>query len=141
MPDITEDYDDQPVEEEPITPDSTPTEIDLSIMKEIETVMTEKQAYLTTTLTVESLAQMLNAKKHYVSSAINRCTRNNFNTFVNEYRIKEAVRLLSNKQFTTNFNMDGIAFELGFTDRKIFYRVFKKMTGLSPTEFINNANE
>ena len=112
-------------------------EIDLSIMNKIEILMYEQKVYKDYTLSVDSLSQLLGSKKHYVSGAINRCTKNNFNTFVNEYRIKEAIRLLSDKK-SQMYSIDSIASELGFNDRQNFHRVFKKMTGLSPTEFRKN---
>jgi len=101
--------------------------------------MQEEKVYQDNTLTVDSLAHRIGAKRHHVSVAINRCTKNNFSSFVNEYRIKEAIRILSEKNFQP-YSIDGIAFDLGFTDRQNFYRVFKKTTGLSPTEFRKNVN-
>jgi AraC-like DNA-binding protein len=38
----------------------------------------------------------------------------------------------SNNDYLT---VEGIAFEAGFADRRSFYRVFKKYTGLSPSDF------
>jgi AraC-like DNA-binding protein len=45
--------------------------------------------------------------------------------------------MLSNKDFKM-FSVDHIAAQAGFNDRYNFYRVFKKITGLSPTEFRKN---
>ena len=114
-----------------------PDEVDLLMMKDIEKLMLEDKLYRDTSLSVELLAHKLNAKKYYISIAINRCMNKSFNTFINEYRIKEAIQLLS-KHKNNNFKIDSIAFDVGFNDRKSFHRVFKKMTGLSPTEFKHN---
>jgi AraC-like DNA-binding protein len=127
------------IEKEQKTLSSIPDEFDLSIMKDIERLMLEEKVYHDNTLSVDALAQLLGAKKHYVSIAINRCTQNNFKTFVNEYRIKEAVRLMSDQK-SQIYSIDSIAYDLGFSDRQSFHRVFKKMTGLSPTEFRKNVN-
>ena len=127
------------LEKEHRTQNNTPDEIDLSLMKEIERLMNEEKIYKDNTLSVDSLSHLLGAKKHNVSGVINRCTQNNFNTFVNEYRVKEAIRLMSDKNIQI-YSIDGIAFDLGFGDRKSLHRVFKKMTGLSPTEFKKNVN-
>ena len=113
-----------------------PDETDFLIMKEIEKLMSEDKLYRSVTLSVELLAQKLSAKRHYISNAINHCTKKSFNTFVNEYRIKEAVQLLSQTGADT-FTIDTIAYNVGFNNRINFYRVFKKMTGLSPVEFRN----
>jgi AraC-like DNA-binding protein len=117
-----------------------PDEADALIIKDIVRLLKEEKIFRDASLTVDLLAHQLNAKRHYVSMAINRCTKKNFNTFVNEYRVKEAVQLLSKSNFE-QFSIDQIAFDSGFTDRKNFYRVFKKITGLSPTEFRENMEK
>ena len=114
-----------------------PDETDFFIMKEIERWMTEEKIYKDSSLSVGLLAQIIGMKRHNVSIAINKCAKKSFNTFINEYRIKEAIQLLS-KPNAKYFTVDSIAYDCGFTDRKNFYRVFKKITGLSPTEFKNN---
>ena len=117
--------------------DSNPAdEIDLAVMKKIEFLMAEQKIYTDTELSLESLARELGAKRYYVSTAIHRCTSKSFSVFVNEYRIKEAIRLLSEKE-SYKFSIDSIAFDAGFNSRTNFYRVFKKLTGISPTEFRN----
>jgi YesN/AraC family two-component response regulator len=116
-----------------------PDDTDFLIMKEIEALML-KEIYKNSALSLEMLAKQLGAKRNYVSGAINRCTKKNFNTFVNEYRIKEAIRHLSKKNIQS-FSIDSIAFEVGFNDPRNFFRVFKKMTGLTPTEFVNNIKQ
>ena len=114
----------------------TPDETDMVIMKEIERLLSEEKLYTDNSLSVDMIAQKLHSKKHYVSNAINRCTHMNFKTFVNEYRIKEAVKMISSD--AKNLSLEGIAFELGYNDRKTFYTAFKKITGLSPSEFRSN---
>jgi AraC-like DNA-binding protein len=114
-----------------------PDEADFLIMKEIEKMMQGDKVYRDSALTSDSLARKLGAKKYHVSRAIRCCTTKSFNTFINEYRIKEAVQLYSDKN-ASRLLVDSVAFDVGFTDRHSFYRVFKKMTGLSPTEFRKN---
>jgi YesN/AraC family two-component response regulator len=126
------------IENEEIEEQNSPDEIDFLIMNSIEKLMSEEKLYTDTALTLEWLAKKLNSKRHYVSAAINNCTQKSYNTFINEYRIKEAIQLLS-KENAKIFSIDQVAFDAGFNDRKNFYKVFKKMTGLSPTEFRNNV--
>ena len=110
-----------------------PDEVDVLIIKTIEQLMRVEKIFKDKSLSVDSLSQKIDMKSHYVSRAINHCTHKNFNAFVNEYRIKEAVRRISDSSEKLSF--EGIALEIGFNDRRNFYRVFKKMTGLSPAEF------
>ena len=72
-----------------------PDDTDFLIMREIERWMTEEKVYKDDFLSVGLLAQKIGMKRHNVSIAINRCTQKSFNTFINEYRIKEAIQLLS----------------------------------------------
>jgi len=123
---------------ENVAQNGLPDEADFLLMKEIEKLMQEDKLYRDTSLSVNMLAQKLGTKRPYVSIAINHCTKKNFNTFINEYRIKEAIQLLSKKD-ANKFTIDAIAFDVGFNNRINFYRIFKKMTGLSPVEFRKNV--
>jgi AraC-like DNA-binding protein len=118
-----------------------PDETDYLLIKEIYNLMTEEKLYREPDLSVEILSQRLNAKRHYVSAAINHCTNKSFNVFINDYRIKEAIQLLSQKDGRRDkLTVDDVAFSVGFNDRYIFHRVFKSITGLTPAAFRKNAN-
>ena len=117
-----------------------PDDVDLLIMKEIENLILEEKLYRDTSLSVDLLANKLGAKRYNVSIAINRCMKKSFNTYINEFRIKEAIQILS-KNSVNAIKIDTVAFDVGFNDRHNFYRVFKKITGLSPTEFQKSLSQ
>ena len=75
--------------------------------------------------------------RHYISQAVNLCKGEGFTAFINEYRIKEAVCLLS-EAAKTKLPIEEIAVMTGFNDRTTFYRAFKKSTGVSPSIFRKN---
>ena len=81
----------------------------------------------------------MNVNRNYLSHAVNCCTGKSFTTYMNELRIKEAILLLSDSKAI--FTLEGIALETGFNDRKTFYTAFKKITGLSPSEFRDNLQK
>lgn len=112
---------------------------DRIIMEEIKKAMEERELYKRADLTLDMLADEIRQNRYYVSAALNHCTGKNFNAYVNEYRVKEAVRIISDPK-NRNLTTDAIAFDAGFNDRSGFYRVFKKITGLSPTDFRKNMN-
>lgn len=112
---------------------AVPDSADRTIMKKIEELMKEKKLYTNSALSMDMLAVELGLDRRHVSSAINACTGKNFYAFMNEYRVKEAVRILSNTK--KNPTIDSVAFDSGFNDRRTFYRNFKQFTGLAPTAF------
>ena len=117
---------------------STTEDADKVIMNSIEKIMSGEKLYKNADLTLDSLSKEIEMNRYYVSSALNRCAGKHFNAFINEYRIKEAVRLLSEPQYA-HLSIEGIAFESGFNSRQSFHQSFTKIIGLSPSVFRQNA--
>ena len=111
-------------------------ETDRQLFEQLQTLFQNESLYRNTTITIDELAHRMKVNRTYLSQAVNRCSGKNFSTFINEYRIKEAVLHLSSG--AQKYSLEGLAFDVGFNDRKTFYTAFKKMTGLSPSEFQNN---
>jgi AraC-like DNA-binding protein len=57
-----------------------------------------------------------------------------FYDLVNGYRVEEAKRLLLNPN-NRSFTILSVGFEAGFNSKTTFNTVFKKFTGLTPTDF------
>ncbi|MDR2652779.1 MAG: AraC family transcriptional regulator [Prevotellaceae bacterium] len=122
---------------QPLEFESLPDSSDLTLMEEIERLINEKKLYKNYNLTLDILSNELKINRNYISNAINRCRRINFNAYINEYRIKEAIMMISSENCRKT-SIEDIAFEVGFSNRSVFSRTFKKITGLSPMSFINN---
>jgi AraC-like DNA-binding protein len=60
----------------------------------------------------------------------------NVKTYINQIRINEAKRLLNE----STFNRSEIAYRVGFSSPSNFNRVFKNLTGISPSEYLQNTN-
>jgi len=103
-------------------------------IKAIETYMEQNKPYLNHLLTLENLANQLTLSPRYLSTLINRHFEKNFFEFVNYYRIEESKHLLTSaaNQKTTMLNiMDGA----GFNSKATFNTFFKKLVGVTPTQF------
>lgn len=122
-------------------PSSTlpPTEEDLRIMALAENEMTEKHLYREAGLTIDSFACQLGIRRNVFSHAINKVTGGNFNQYINSYRIKEAVRIISSTE-RSKLYIEELYEGVGFSNRISFYRAFKQFTGLSPLEFQKKKN-
>ena len=114
-------------------------ESDLLLMKETERLMTEDKLYKNNALTIDMIAQRLGCKKNQLSKVINSHTKNNFNFFVSEYRIKEAIRMLSLDDKTLSIKV--VAYMVGYNNRNSFNVAFRKMTGMSPTDYRANLQK
>jgi len=85
-------------------------------------------------VTINDLAQKLNIPLRYLSQVINDSLNQNFYDFINSYRIKEALKYLSDSG-RDKMTILEILYEAGFNSKSTFYKVFKDHTGESPTEY------
>lgn len=116
----------------PSAPVPVPDSADRTIMEKVEQLMIEKKLFVNSDLSMEVLAAELGLDRRHVSSAINACTNKNFYAYLNEYRVKEAIRLMSD---SNDLTIDAVAYDSGFNDRRTFHRIFKQFTGLTPAAF------
>ncbi|GAB2952045.1 hypothetical protein GCM10027048_16360 [Hymenobacter coalescens] len=99
----------------------------------LRTYMTAEQPYLRPELTLGELAAALRTNTSLLSRVINAGFGQNFNDFVNGYRVGEAERLLADPRFR-HYSLVAIALESGFNSKSTFNRVFKKLRGETPSE-------
>ena len=115
-----------------------PTEMALEglegLMKQIDAYMISSESYINPDLTVVNLAEALKVHPKRISTAINMLSKQNFNVYVNGFRIEKAKRLLTTEK-TENLSIEGIGNEVGFKSKSAFYTAFKKLTGATPTQY------
>jgi len=93
------------------------------------------KAYEDPELSLTQVAKQLQSNPSLISKMVNRGFSLNFNDFINQFRI-EAVKQMLNKGEHKNQTLLGIAFECGFNSKATFNRAFKKATGQSPKEWL-----
>lgn len=82
-------------------------------------------------LSLGMVAKAVNMSTFYFCKMFKRATGLNFTDYVSRVRIEKARNLLLNR----NLRISEIAYEIGFQSLTHFNRVFKKITGQSPTEY------
>lgn len=102
--------------------------------------METEKPHLDPEINLPGLAQKMSLSVHEMSELVNDGFGENFAQFVNRYRVEESKHLLFSEKHA-HLSMVGIAFEAGFNSKTAFNTAFKKMTGVSPTDFKNGANK
>lgn len=103
-------------------------------VKKINRYMEQEKPFLNPDLTLPLLASELAIPAHHLSRVINEQFERNFFDFINGYRVEEVKKKLLDPAYD-NFSLLGIAFEYGFNSKSAFNRIFKKTTGLTPSEY------
>jgi len=97
-------------------------------------LMEQDKIYQETELTLQNLADKLQAPSYQVSQAINDGMNKTFYDLINHYRVEEAKRLLLDPK-NSNYTILSVGFEAGFNSKTTFNTVFKKFTGQTPTDY------
>ncbi|MBL0740798.1 helix-turn-helix domain-containing protein [Chryseolinea lacunae] len=106
-------------------------------MQQLMTYMEHEKPYLDPELTLTTLAKAINITRSQLSQLINEGTGDNFYDFVNKYRVEQVKKLMADPA-VKHFNMLGLAMEAGFKSKSTFNLIFKRFTGLTPTEYKKN---
>ncbi|UCH94741.1 MAG: helix-turn-helix domain-containing protein [Candidatus Aminicenantes bacterium] len=97
-------------------------------------LLKEEKIYKDQQISLDSLAQKLSLQPRELSQLINEQLNKNFWGLINSYRMEEAFQLLKDSKKNQSPILD-IAFEVGFNSKEAFNRVFKKHTGMTPSQY------
>ncbi len=91
--------------------------------------------YLDNNLNLKNLSDHLGISANHLSQVINEQLHVSFFDFINKYRVEEFKSRLS-KPDSKQYTILAIAYDCGFNSKSGFNIIFKKMTGLTPSQFI-----
>ncbi len=111
------------------------------LLLRIMTVMESSEEIYSPGFSAERLAQLVDSKYKYVSQVINEKYHCNFSAYLNEYRIKEACKRISDTRQYGRLTIEAICNGVGFKSRSSFVIAFKRFTGLTPSEYLRIASE
>ena len=107
---------------------------------QIDGVMSDITAISNPDFSLQQLAVRVGSNQKYVSYAINQVHGKTFKTLLNEYRIKEATRRLTDTEHYGNITIQGIYQELGYNSATSFIQAFKKINGTTPSQFLREQS-
>ncbi|MUT67218.1 helix-turn-helix domain-containing protein [Paenibacillus sp. NEAU-GSW1] len=105
----------------------------LSVMDKAKRFIEER---FTEELSLEDAADYVHLNAHYFSKVFKQQTGATFIDYVTSLRIDKAKQLIASAD---ELALKEVCFEVGYKDPNYFSRVFKRVTGVTPTEFRNGS--
>ncbi len=110
----------------------------VAVIQQLGQIMEKEKPYRKETLSLSGLADMLGLSVHQLSEILNKVLGVNFNTYINNYRIKDMQRMLIERP---GLSILEAAFECGFRSKSSFNRIFRDSAGMTPSEYRKNGAE
>jgi AraC-like DNA-binding protein len=104
------------------------------LKKKLLSHMEDDKPFLNPELTLTDLAKQVAISRNQLSQVINTGVGDNFYNFINKYRVEEVKELIK-KDASKLYTILSLANDAGFNSKSSFNNIFKKMTGLTPSEY------
>lgn len=102
------------------------------LLQRICDLIENEKLYLDSDLKISDIATRLDTHRNTISACINSQKGCSFAQFINAYRIEYAKALIRRE---TDAKLNHVAVESGFSNETSFFRSFKALTGMTPTEW------
>lgn len=101
--------------------------------------LNETQPYLQQGFSLPQLAKETNFQVQQVSAFLNQYKKENFNDYINKFRINHLLNLFEqNPSIIDQFTLEYLGKKIGFGSRSAFINAFKKCTGQTPSAYFSN---
>lgn len=87
-------------------------------------------------ISLKAVAEYLNVSKYYLCYLFKKETSENISYYINKVRIENAQKLFRKKQYRSKDIYDMV----GFSDQQYFCKIFKKVSGMTVTEYVKKCN-
>lgn len=103
------------------------------IFERLESLMKNEKIYRELNLTRERVSELMNSNRTYLSQVIKEKTGQSFITYINDFRINEAIEILSDPK--NDMPLKALSSHLGFSSITTFYKLFKDKVGMTPAKY------
>ncbi len=104
------------------------------LKEKILNVIVMQKKYKDKDYSAKKLAMELGTNTRYVSAVVNVKFHMNYTSFVNKYRIEEAMSILIDKRYQ-DLRIEEVSDMVGFSNRQSFYASFYKLIGITPRAY------
>ena len=116
-------------------------ELKSSLSERIDQTINDPKIFTSQDFSLHQLSFLVESNDKYVSQVINERYNKNFKQLLNEIRVAEACRRLGDQEHYGHLSIAGIAADVGFGSRSNFALAFKRITGISPSDFLHQARQ
>lgn len=109
------------------------------LIERLEKLMEQTGMYRIRGIKLADVAESLGVNPYQLSQALNSHFGQRFTDYINEKRIIYLKAQISGETGWKKFSIEGLAADAGFSSRTPFYSAFRKVTGLTPSEYIGNV--
>ncbi|MDD3705181.1 MAG: response regulator [Clostridiaceae bacterium] len=110
-------------------------EIQAQVRSEIDGIIPKVLKYLNTNyskeITLADAAKSVNLSYHYFSKIFKDEVGKNFSDYLTELRIEKSMRFLKDQRIS----IKEVCYKIGYNDPNYYCKIFKKTTGMTPTEY------
>lgn len=110
-------------------------EVEQQILKKLAR-FEQGDKFTSRSITLSALSVLLDTNSKYLSHVINKHKKKDFNSYINELRVFYIIKKLESSPAYLNYKISYLAEECGFSSHSKFTAVFKTVTGMSPSSFM-----
>lgn len=103
----------------------------------VRNVLSNSTAFTRLSYSIHDLAVDSEVPAYLVSMAINQHLGQNFSQFINGYRVSQFERICKEPE-NAQLTLEALAQQCGFKSRSTFINAFKKVHGITPSEFMKS---
>ncbi|GKX29694.1 hypothetical protein SH1V18_21740 [Vallitalea longa] len=108
------------------------TPIDDKFTNLIKDIIKFIEEHYTDNISLNYIADKFYVNKNYLCNIFKAATSNTINEYITDLRIRESKSLIR----TSNLSLTEISFQIGYQNHSYFSKIFRKKTGVSPTEYL-----
>ncbi|MDC1161920.1 AraC family transcriptional regulator [Tenacibaculum sp.] len=101
----------------------------------------EKNKFISSKITLNSLAKELKTNTNYLSKIINHHKSTSFSNYLNTLRIEYIIKILKKDSVIRRYTIKAIAIEAGFNNSESFSKAFYKVKGIKPSYFLRKLEK
>lgn len=114
-------------------------DVKTSLHDTVQDIMENNAEIYTAGFSLTRLSELCDSRPEYVSQVINETFGCSFTDLLNQYRVREACRRIADKTKYGQFTLAAIASSVGIESPTTFGKYFKRVTGLTPSQYKRSA--